>query len=142
MRKIIYLYILASILFVSCELDRPSNELGGFWKLTTIDTLTTGGVCDYTDKQIFWSFQADLMQTSDKDTIKEIVYRYSMPNDSLVVYAPFISNRDSGDIKVENPDMLRVFGINSLEEHFKFDRKKSGKFVISNDFLRLTFRKF
>ena len=46
--------MLCSALLNSCEVDSSDNgDLDGFWHLESVDTLATGGRCDYSNQRVF-----------------------------------------------------------------------------------------
>ena len=62
MRKLISILALG-ILFVSCELETSGNkELDGYWQMSQVDTLATGGVTDTREALIYWGIQGKLLQ--------------------------------------------------------------------------------
>lgn len=147
--------IAASMLAASCELETSGNgKLDGFWHLESIDTLSTGGVNDLSEAYLFWAFQGKLLSVSEKNIVlkvndgnnrellKEYLFRFSRPADSLVLTNPIWSNRMIGDEVVTDPKELAPYGINALEEHFKVEALNSKHLVLSNDSLRLSLRRF
>ena len=52
----------------SCEVETSQNgDLDGFWHLEQVDTLATGGTCNFADKRVFWGCQYKLIQVADYD---------------------------------------------------------------------------
>ena len=145
----------ASMLSVSCELETSNNgKLDGFWHLEQIDTLKTGGIHDLSESYLFWAFQGKLLSVSEKHVVQKVgmendhvylqeyLFRFSRPADSLVLSEPILSNRMVGDEIVTDPSVLRPYGINALEEHFKVEEMNSKRMVLSTDSLRLWLRRF
>jgi hypothetical protein len=62
MRKIVYILTLC-VTLVSCELETSGNkELDGYWQMSEVDTLSTGGVADTREALIYWGVQGKLLQ--------------------------------------------------------------------------------
>jgi hypothetical protein len=62
MRKIICGLALCMLL-VSCELETSGNkELDGYWQMSQVDTLATGGITDTREALIYWGIQGKLLQ--------------------------------------------------------------------------------
>ena len=55
---------------------------------------------------------------------------------------PYLSKRDSGDIRVNDVDRLRLFGINQLEEQFKVLQLTYSRMDLESETLKLHFRKY
>ncbi len=147
--------LVASMLAVSCELETSNNgKLDGFWHLEEIDTIKTGGIYDLSESYLFWSIQGKLLSVSEKNFVQKVgmeydhaylpeyLFRFSRPADSLVLSEPILSNRMAGDEVVTDPEVLRPYGINALEEHFKVEQLNSKRMVLSTDSLRLWLRRF
>lgn len=142
---------MASML-TSCELESSDNgDLDGFWHLESIDTLSTGGTCDYSQQRVFWGVQHKLISITHYELLGNRGYyaRFLQTGDSLVL-TKFYKNHwhqdygtDGGDIPLtEMSDTLRQCGINHLEEHFHKDALSGSKMVLSNKEFRLRFTKF
>jgi hypothetical protein len=61
MKKIIGVLSLAVMMLTlsSCEVETSQNgDLDGFWHLEQVDTLATGGTCNFADKRVFWVFSS------------------------------------------------------------------------------------
>ena len=70
MKKIIGVLSLAVMMLTlsSCEVETSQNgDLDGFWHLEQVDTLATGGTCNFADKRVFWGCQYKLIQVADYD---------------------------------------------------------------------------
>lgn len=139
-----FLSFIVLLCLLSCELEFSNNgKLDGYWKLRSIDSLSTGKTADYTDSTYFWSVQYDLLQVTNAATNEKIVFRFKDTKDLLSINTPYISNREEGDIVVDNPMILHPYGIQDLTENFLKVTLKSGKMVLeSNNGFRLHFQKF
>lgn len=137
-------------LAASCEMETSQNgDLDGFWHLEQVDTLSTGGVCDYSGKRIFWGVQHKLISVSDYDGMQSwrgYYFRFAQTGDSLVLNTPYRNlahQEKGGDVPVtEVNDSLRRCGFNSLEERFWKEQLSGSKMVLRNKSLRLKFVKF
>ena len=96
---------LGSLLF-SCTLETSDNgKLDGFWKLTRVDTLATGGVLDLRESGIFWAVQMNLMSVQDKyvEDSPEYLFRFEHKDGKLTLSAGYLySIRDRKKAKVED----------------------------------------
>jgi hypothetical protein len=62
MKRIVYILML-SVMLVSCELETSGNkELDGYWQMSQVDTLSTGGVADTREALVYWGVQGKLLQ--------------------------------------------------------------------------------
>lgn len=145
MKKILsYIFVVATML-TSCEIETSDNgKLDGYWKLCSIDTLSTGNKADFTEKSIFWAVQANILSTQDKNNLlnPKYVFRFQHTADSLIVYNPQIYDKAEGNKEVTQIDELRIFGINSLTSRFHVESLSHKKLTLSDEYLRLHFRKF
>lgn len=140
------IFVLAMLLVVSaCDLERSKNgKFDGYWHLTSVDTLATGNQLDLSEELIFWAVQLHLLNVVDHrrdSTHLGYLLRFNLKNNRLEVYEPYINNKEEGDIKLTDPTPLKPFGINGLKDKFNVDRLENGYLELSNDSLRLSFRK-
>ena len=150
MMKRLYYYIIGVglLLMVACDIESSDNgDLDGFWQLRSVDTLATGGTTDMRLSQITWAIQGTLLETRLATTFDykcDIIFHFEHTADALTLHSPYLSQRDSGDIKVEMKDieLLRPFGINKLEERFRILELNSDAMTLESDWLRLWFRKY
>ncbi len=154
MKRIIWTIIISGIVFgmCSCEMETSDNgDLDGFWHLESIDTLSTGGSYDLSEKRVFWGVQHKLISITHYELLGSRGYyaRFEQTGDSLIL-SSFYKNHwhqdkgtDGGDIPmIEMNDTLRNCGINHLEEHFHKDALTGSKMVLSTKEYRLRFKKF
>ena len=129
--------------FASCDIETSDNgDLDGFWHLDRVDTLSTGGRADLSNKYIFWSVQKDLINTVDRhDSASDYLFRFEHKGKTLRLYDPHVNDRMNGDPAVEDPAVLNPFGVNALDETFNVNKLTGSKMVLSTDELKLSFTK-
>lgn len=134
--------ILASL--ASCTLETSdAGDYDGFWHLTRMDTIATGGVNDMSKEKIFWSFQNKLMEADDKSGAHQsILMRYEQTKTQLTLNTPYAYDRDNGDKLLADSTLLLPYGINKTEEKFDVVTLKGGKMVLQSEKLKLTFKRF
>ena len=135
----------AIVALASCELETHDNgKLDGFWHLTQIDTLTTGGIKNVSDDKLFWSVQSLLLELSDRSAIDnpKYIFRFSNRSDSLLLYNARLSDRRQGDPALESVEPLQQYGVNSLDEKFAVEALTGSKMILKSDTVRLRFTKF
>lgn len=139
------LYFVLCTLLYSCKLETSDNgKLDGFWKLTRVDTLATGGVLDLTESGIFWSVQMNLLSVDDKYKTdgREILFRFKHEGGKLTLSEPREGYQYTGDKDVDDVKKLQPFGINQLTETFIVEGLNSSHMYLSTSQLRLSFTKF
>lgn len=141
------LFFLITILFAlaSCGdlLEHSQNgELDGYWKLTTIDTLATGGQKSVSEQSLFMAVQGKIMMLNDRNNGDEYVFQFNHADGHLKIFDARQSNRGKGDPLLTDPEGLRPFGFNNLEEDFTVEKLSSGKLIVNDGTLRLHFIKF
>lgn len=144
--SIFFVSLLAVLLCASCDLETSDNgDLDGFWHLERVDTLSTGGTCDLSDSELFWSFEVRLMALQGGSD--RFYLRFRQTEDSLTVFSPYYNaghegGSATGDIPVSDPSAMAQYGIDSLEVHYKKEALSSSKMILRSPRLRLYFRKF
>lgn len=140
-----YLSILfAFILCLSaCELETSRNgKLDGWWLLTAVDTLQTGGHANVEAQQCTWAFQGRLLELRDVPGQRgDYLLSFARRGDDLLLSHPYFSARDSGDIAVQTPQPLHPYGIQTLSEQFSITTIDRRRMVLTSTSLRLYFRK-
>ena len=137
--------LMAALVLGACQFEVSHNgALDGFWHLTRIDTLATGGEADLSQQRLFWSFQGKILQIDDKDKRHPGIYmRFDhTTEDKLLLSEPYLNNRAIGDKKVEDTAPLAPYGINALQESFTVETLKGNRMTLANQTLRLSFTKF
>ena len=146
MRRIVYVLTLCAIL-VSCELETSGNkELDGFWQMTQVDTLATGGVADTHEALVYWGVQGKLLQirfSEDGSFLGEgILFRFNREGTVLTLSSPVRHHLYETDEPIEDVEELKPFGIYDLEEVFTLEVLNDDYLVLSNDVLCLHFRRY
>ena len=140
-----YLSILfAFILCLSaCELETSHNgKLDGWWLLTAVDTLQTGGHANVEAQQCTWAFQGRLLELRDvPGQLGDYLLSFAQYGDDLLLSHPYLSARDSGDIAVQTPQPLHPYGIQTLSEQFSITTIDRRRMVLTSASLCLYFRK-
>lgn len=124
---------------VSCnETETSGNgDLDGYWKLTAIDTLATGGTRDLTENQVFWAIQHKLI------TMSVFAFRFEKTDETLTLYDGYQYNgTDSIHPGIDNIERLAIYGIHQQPETFNIDKLNSRHMTLSNTDFRLNFKKF
>lgn len=124
----------------SCTMESDeSGALGGYWHLTAVDTLATGGTTALENQLIFWSIQGTILQVSDQKNKEKdrIIFRYETDGNKLSIKEPRLSRRLEGDPLVDDITMLTPYGIHALTETFTIESNQSGKMVLKSSVLRL-----
>lgn len=134
---------IVAVMMASCELETSGNgDLDGMWRLAQVDTLATSGVDRMEGEKKYWMFQYKLLQLEDKaGTIGSVLLRFEHKGGTLRVYEPYIYDRENGDRPLDDPALMAPYGVNALDETFTIEALDGGKMVLSNDKLRLSFRK-
>jgi len=146
MMRQFFLYIICALLLAGCEFHASENgDLDGFWQLTQVDTLATGGVEDMRHSQISWAFQGHLVEMRNPLLYSyegDVIARFAHTHDSLTVHDFYISLRESGDIQITRPEQLYPFGIHRLTEHFRILMLDGSRMTLRSDSLQLYFRRY
>ena len=146
MRKTFFLTlaIVVATVFHACDNVEFSTDgnLYGYWHLVAVDTLDTQCAADMSRQRIFWSVESRLVALCDRNGIfPEIVCEFSRVGDTLIFHSPYYSNRNEGDILVEEVQTLAPYGISSLQPRMLIEKLSSGKLILRTPQLRLKFRK-
>lgn len=143
MRKWFIIPGFLSLMFLcGCELETTDNgDLDGYWHLEQVDSLAGQRSIDYSQNKIFWSIQFELLQLSNLED-NTIIYRLVYDNHQLTLANPCMFDRADGDTLVTHVEVLRQYGVNSLQEHFKVVTLESRTMVLESPVLRLHFRKY
>lgn len=126
----------------SCTLETSDNgDLDGYWHLTRVDTLATGGMLDLSEELRFWAVQKDIMNVVDRRNGGDMLLRFDKSGNTLRLYDPYVNDRMQDDIPLEDVEMLRPLGINALDESFAVERLSGDRMTLCSEFLRLDFSK-
>ena len=146
MRKLLFILTLC-ILVVSCELETSGNkELDGYWQMSQVDTLSTGGVADTREALVFWGVQGKLLQIrfSESGSFlgEGLLFRFNKDDKNLTRMSPVIHHLYEVDEPIDDVEVLKPFGIFHLEEVFDIENLDDNEMVLTNDSLRLHFRRY
>ena len=140
-----YLSMLIVLVFClsACELETSHNgKLDGWWLLTAVDTLPTGGHANVEAQQCTWAFQGRLLELRDVPGQRgDYLLSFVQHGDDLLLSHPYLSAHDSGDIAVQTPQPLHPYGIQTLSEQFSITTIDRRRMVLTSTSLRLYFRK-
>ncbi len=143
MKKYLFVFsIVSAVMFSSCEIETSKNgALDGYWHLVGVDTLSTSGHLDMSEKTVFWAFQARLLQM--RGTEQELYMRFVHENDRLTLSNPHLKDREREDPEVDDAYMhfLYPYGVNAKEEPFTVVRLNSDEMVLRSATLQLHFYK-
>ncbi|MCH5174399.1 MAG: lipocalin-like domain-containing protein [Prevotellaceae bacterium] len=143
MKKGIYILLLLPLLLISCEIETSGNgKLDGNWQLLSFDTLSTGGVCNMKESGIYWGVENHLLQVRNVDKEVKILFRFEKSENTLTVHSPHVFIGRYETVPVEDESMLEPFGIYGTEEVFAVERLSGSSMVLTNERLRLRFRKY
>ena len=126
MRKILYLLALG-MMIVSCELETSGNgKLDGYWQMSQVDTLTTGGVTDTRESLIYWGIQGKLLQIrySENNVYlgEGLLFRFENDNSLLTLSSPVVHHLYETDEPIDDVELLKPYGIYRLEEKFTIEQ--------------------
>jgi hypothetical protein len=143
MRKWFIIQGFLSLIFLyGCDLETTNNgDLDGYWHLEQVDSLLSQRSVDYGQNKIFWSVQFELLQLSNLED-NTIIYKLVYDNRQLTLANPCMFDRADGDTLVTNVEVLRPYGVNSLQESFKVVNLESRKMILESPVLRLHFKKY
>lgn len=146
MRKILYLLALG-MMIVSCELETSGNgKLDGYWQMCQVDTLTTGGVTDTRESLIYWGIQGMLLQIrySENNVYlgEGLLFRFENDNSLLTLSSPVVHHLYETDEPIDDVELLKPYGIYRLEEKFTIEQLDDKYMILTNDVLRLHFRRY
>lgn len=143
MNRLTIIAAITSILILSgCDFDTSDNgDLDGYWHLEAVDTLSNHLGVDYGNRKIFWSFQGKLLQLSNLHD-NSIIYKFDRQGNILRLQSPLMFDRNKGDTLVTDINVLRPYGVNTLNEDFEIAGLEDRRMVLMSTLLRLTFRKY
>lgn len=143
MKKLLQLMIAGWLaMLAACDFELSSNgDLDGYWHLERVDTLATGGVGDLSQQQYFWGVQFHLLRLTNLAD-NDIIYKFEHVDDQLVLSAPSMFDRTDGDTLVTDLNVLRPFGISSLNERLDIVKLDADQLVLRSPILQLYFVKY
>ncbi|WP_027451006.1 lipocalin-like domain-containing protein [Xylanibacter brevis] len=129
----------------ACDWESSDNgNLDGFWQMTDVDTLATGGHENVKEQALTWSFQGcilEVRQATHKGT-PIYIFKFSHEGDVLKTFNPYLNNRDMEDPLVEDVKDIEPFGFSALSQQFKVLKLTGSRLILQSPTLRLTFRKY
>jgi hypothetical protein len=146
MKRIVYILTLC-VMLVSCELETSGNkELDGYWQMSQVDTLSTGGVADTREALVYWGVQGKLLQIRFSENGKflgeGLLFRFNRDNGMLTLSSPILHHLYETDEPISDVELLKPFGIFNLEEVFSIEELNDDVMVLASDTLRLHFRRY
>ena len=141
----IFLFFYSFILPSSCTLETSNNgKLDGFWQLTQLDTIATGGVTDMREKNAFWAVQMHFLEIKNTSgyIYGNVLFRFEHNRDSLIIFSPRYNNRNAGDPEITDPKELNEYGIYHLRESFFVGRLNGDYMDLQSDRFRFHFRRY
>ena len=146
MRKTFLFTIITVIVavFHACDNVEFSTDgnLYGYWHLVAVDTLGTQQTSDMSRQRIFWSVESRLVGMCDRDGVHpEIICEFERVGDTLVFHNPYYSNRNEGDILIDDVQVLAPYGLSSMQPKLFVEKLSSGKLILLTPQLRLKFKK-
>ena len=132
------------LLTASCDVVTSDNgDLDGYWQLSRIDTLQSGGTTDMTRSRLFWSVQTDLLKVSDLTYQHDAcLLRFDCHDDSLILYSPYLFDQLAGDTPLTDPAALYPYGIRSLNERYCIEQLDGSRMRLHSAALRLYFNRY
>ena len=119
-----------------------SGKLGGYWHLTRIDTLATGGYADLHEAPLFYAVEGGILEVRNVDKNEFLMFRYNHVGNTLSLYDARYNDRNISDAAIDAVEVLRPYGINKLEESFIVEELNGNHLVLRSDLLKLYFDKF
>lgn len=146
MRKTFLFTIITVIVavFHACDNVEFSTDgnLYGYWHLVAVDTLGTQQTSDMSRQRIFWSVESRLVGMCDRDGVHpEIICEFERVGDTLIFHNPYYSNRNEGDILIDDVQVLAPYGLSSMQPKLYVEKLSSGKLILLTPQLRLKFKK-
>ena len=147
MKRYTWLIVLGCVLLslVACDWETSDNgELDGFWQMTDVDTLATGGHENVKEKALTWSFQGRILEVREATHKGTPIYifKFSHEGNVLKAFSPYLNDRDKEDPLVEDVKDIELYGFSALSEQFNVLKLTGSKMILQSATLKLTFRKY
>lgn len=117
-------------MLASCSLETDTvsgdGKIEGFWHLERVETLAADSsaetiVTDYSHLRLFWSFQHNLLELSDKDgNYKWINCRFAISGGQLTINETYIESDNRYDDPTTDLSLLAPYGITRLNPTFSY----------------------
>lgn len=136
--------LLAIAAFSACDIEHSNNgNLDGYWQLTQLDTIATGGSADMKESAIYWAVQHNLLEIKNvNDLLRNVFFRFEQSEATLRIYNPISDNKVISDSVVTSPVTLQPFGIQHLDETLAIEQLTSSHMTLRNELFRFHFRKY
>ena len=72
----------------------------------------------------------------------DIIWSFRLESGELMLYSPFLSKREEGDVPVEDATLLNVYGVYQTDERFKVLELNDDNMILESAIVRLSFRKY
>lgn len=127
----------------SCDLEISDNgDLDGYWQLTKVDSIESGTITSMKGSNIFWAIQADVLQVRNINYHnRKILFRFTNKNGQLNIYNPLLEINKDERVEVTNDSILKPLYIQSANETFTIDQLTNSNMILSNNMLRIYFKK-
>lgn len=144
MKNLLYMLVLSSMAFASCDLETSDNgDLDGYWLLERVDTIATGGMLRCRDNLLFWNFQSRMMQLTQGGTGEDpLSFQFQRLGNELTLDNPCVFNRQNGDTPITDVEVLQPYGVNAMTEKFAVSRLTADRMELESGMLHLYFRKY
>jgi hypothetical protein len=147
-RNNIYLVLAATMMCLTgmltgCDIETSGNgKLDGYWHMTAVDTIATGGTCDLSQKRLFWGVQAKLINLTDRDDLSRNIWmRFEHAGSTLRLFEPYQNDRNEGDPALDDDEKLKPFGLEGPDQPFAVEMLKSKEMTLATNNLRIHFKK-
>ena len=144
MKRILYIIIGVTLMMTGCNKEDSNNgNLDGFWQMTEMRNKSNASTSDMRSLGITWAFQGHILELRDvKKDNQDIIMSFSLVGDKLNLSAPYIVDRDSDDIQIDDVDLLIPYGIDKNTTEYSVLELTSSRMVLDNDAWYLVFRKY
>ena len=143
MKRLLILLLLACSM-AACELETSTHgDLDGFWLLTGVDTLATGGHQELRDSSLTWSFQGRILEIrrASHRYNEAFICKFQHEGGYIRVYDIYTIRREFDDPRVEDLTPLRKYGVNALDERFLVVTLNDDRMVLQSNGLQINFEK-
>ena len=144
MKRILYIIMGVTLMMTGCNKEDSDNgNLDGFWQMTEMRNKSNASTSDMRSSGITWAFQGNILELRDvKKSNQDIIMSFSIESDKLKLFAPYIVDRDSHDIQIDDVDFLIPYGIDKTTTEYSVSELSSSRMVLDNDAWYLVFRKY
>ena len=105
--------------------------------------METGGTLHLDDRLVFWAVQKNLLQFYDREQkTRSYVLRFEKINSKLRLYEPRYHKTQSEDIDVENPEVMRIYGMWNSDQTYEILSLGSDKMILESEGIRLNFKRY